>query len=168
MQMTPLPQDPENPAFADADATSTSGHVSVTDLNRRFKVVRDPPIDVTMLHRPDTDWVTVDRHGHEHRWFIRGQPATSYDPSAHYDTPSLVWVKDGEEGYPDDDEPHDVGHHECRQCGQRIEPGYTADSMRRFIPGLATYYLDGESVTQPEFEQAVREVMARHNTHDVK
>jgi len=94
-------------------------------------------IEVTSSHRPDPAWVFIDAHGHEHRWHVDGKPAMSYNPSAKYGTPSLVWVKDGESYWPDDDEPHEVGHLECRQCGEHIEPGYTADTIRQYVRGLS-------------------------------
>jgi hypothetical protein len=108
-------------------------------------------VDVTSLHRPDPTWRHVDAHGHEHRWYVDGTPAVSYDPSARYETPSLVWVKDGEEFWDGDDEPHDVGHLECRQCGDHVEPRYTADDTRQHIPGLRRYRINGEPVTPEEF-----------------
>lgn len=119
--------------------------------NDIFEMRRDM-IDVTSMHRPDTSWRFVDAIGHEHRWHVDGKPAVSYNPSARYDTPTLVWVKDGEEYWEDDDEPHAVGHLECRQCGERIEPRYTADSTTQHIAGLAHYRINGESVSREEFE----------------
>ncbi len=93
-------------------------------------------IDVTSLRRPDTAWQFVDAHGHMHRWFNGSEPATTYNPESKYTTPSLKWVKDGESYWPDDDEPHDVGHLECSECGEHIKPGYRADDCQQFIRGL--------------------------------
>jgi len=46
-----------------------------------------------------------------------------------------------------------VGHLECRQCGEHIAPGYTADSNRVYIPGLKWCRINGQSVTPEEFER---------------
>jgi hypothetical protein len=110
-------------------------------------------LDVTSLHRPDTSWRQLDAHGHEHRWYVEGKPAVSYRPSDKHETPTLVWVKDGEAYWPDDDEPHDVGHLECRQCGEHIEPRYCADTTTQHIAGPRWYRINGESVSFDEFER---------------
>lgn len=114
-------------------------------------------IDVTSLHRPAVGWVFVDAAGHSHEWWAVGAaaPATSYDPRQAYDVPTLVLVKDGEEFWEDDDEPHDVGHLECRQCGERVEPAYTADTYQQFVPGLKHYYIDDRPVSEAEFKAAL-------------
>lgn len=118
------------------------------------------PIDVTSAHRPDTAWRVTDAHGHEHRWHVDGKPAVSYAPSARYETPTLVWVKDGEEYWEDDDEPHAVGHLECRLCGEHIEPRYRADDCTQYIPGLRWYRIDGRLVSPDEYARRLAE--ARH------
>jgi len=100
-------------------------------------------VDVTSLHRPDTGWRVIDAQGHEHRWYVDGQPATSYSPSATHELPTLIWVKDGEEYWDGADEPHDVGHLECTQCGEHIEPRYTPDNCTQHIPGLRRYSIHG-------------------------
>ncbi len=116
-------------------------------------------IEATSLHRPDTAWVVVDTHGHAHRWCVMDEsvgtpikPAYHYRPDVKLGVPTLVWVKDGEEYWEDDDEPHDVGHLECRQCGEHIKPGYTADTNRQYVPGLRWFCINGESVSKDEFE----------------
>ena len=108
-------------------------------------------VDVTSLHRPDTSWQVIDAQGHEHCWYVNGLPAGSYNPATTHETPTLVWIKDGEEYWEDDDEPHAVGHLECRQCGERLRPGYTADAYQVYVPGLRWYRIDGERVTEAEF-----------------
>ena len=65
--------------------------------------------------------------------------------------PSLIWVKDGEEYYEDDDEPHPIGHLECRQCGEHIQPRSTADEFQQFAPGLRWFTIDGRRVSKDEF-----------------
>jgi len=123
--------------------TSTSGDV--------FEIYRDV-LDVTSMNRPHVNCILTDTAGHTHRWHVGGKVATDYDPSVHYEMPSLVWVKDGEEFWEDDDEPHEVGHHECRICGERVAPPYTADIEQRYIPGLIHYRVNGVSVSKAEFD----------------
>lgn len=103
-------------------------------LRQRDIRIEHPLIDASSLHRPDTSWHVVDASGHEHRWYVDGTPTSSYNPTAKYETPTLVWIKDGEEYWDDDEQPHDVGHLECRQCGEHIEPRYTSDSFQQMIP----------------------------------
>jgi hypothetical protein len=118
-------------------------------------------LEATCLHRPDTSWNIVDRNRHKHSWHADGKPATSYNPGTKYDTPSLVWVKDGEEWWEDDDEPHDVGHLECRICGQYIEPGYTSDSTRQYVPGPYEYTINGQPVSKEEFDRRLTEAQKK-------
>ena len=94
-------------------------------------------IEVTSISRPDTNWSFTDKAGHLHRWHKRGDlvPATSYYGGYAYEVPTLKWVIDGVE-YDSDGEPFNVGHSECIQCGEHIQPGKCADSTRQFIPGL--------------------------------
>lgn len=122
--------------------------------------VQCEPVEVTSLHRPDTSWVHADKAGHEHRWYVENDgpdgrhiSASLYSPQHRYITPTLIWVKDGEEYWEDDDEPHDVGHLECKQCGEHIQPHYTADSNRQFMPGLRQCFINGEPVSLEEFQR---------------
>jgi len=119
------------------------------------------PIDVTSMHRPDTSWRFVDAHGHEHRWFVGGKPADQYSPTLTYETPTLVWIKDGDEYWDDDDEPHPVGHLECIECGEHIAPRYTADSYTQYIPGPKSCRINGERVGEEEFMRRVEEARKR-------
>lgn len=115
-------------------------------------------MDVTSLCRPDTSWVATDAQGHEHRWCLpNGSSAEHYNPSASYQVPSLLWVKDGEEYYEGDNEPHDVGHLECRACGEHVAPRYTADVAQQYTPGLRWFKIDGVGVSEGEYRAAVEE-----------
>ena len=117
-----------------------------------FEIYRDM-MDVTSMSRPNVGCILVDKAGHAHRWLEDGKLATHYNPSAHYEIPSLVWVKDGEKYWEDDDQPHDVGHHECRICGEHIVPPYCADTYQQYAPGLVHYKINGLSVSKEEFER---------------
>jgi hypothetical protein len=118
-------------------------------------------VDVTSNHRPNVGRIITDQAGHAHPWCgSDGQPAASYSPSAQYNIPSLMWVKDGEECWPDDDEPHEVGHHECRMCGERVEPPFTADTWQMHIAGMRHCYVNGTEVTREEYERRVEKAKA--------
>lgn len=83
--------------------------------------------------------------------------AASYDPTARHETPTLIDVHDGW-GYYDDGERYAIHHYECRQCGERVEPGYTSDTNRVYIPGLRWYRINGGYVSKEEFERRRSEV----------
>lgn len=115
-----------------------------------FELRRDL-IEVTSISRPDTSWLYHDAHGHEHRWYLNGKPAESYSPQQQYETPTLIWIKDGEEWWEDSDEPHPVGHTECRVCGEHIEPQRKPDDTQMYVPGMTYYRINGRSVDHDEF-----------------
>lgn len=123
---------------------------------RVFEAYRDL-LEVTSLHRPDTSWAFNDAAGHLHRWCVNGVPADSYDPSAHYGVPSIVWILDGVD-YDEDGEPHEIGHEECRECGESIFPRFKADDTQHYVAGLLHCRIDGMSVTPEEFEHQLRSV----------
>lgn len=124
-----------------------------------FEMERDL-IDVTSMHRPDVGWRFTDARGHLHQWFADGKPAVSYNPAETHDVPSLVWIKDGV-GYYEDGEPYDIGHNECRKCGEHIAPAYTSDTCTQYVAGLARYYINGEPVQPDEFKRRA-EAAIRH------
>lgn len=111
-------------------------------------------IDVTSLHRPDTGWRLIDAQGHEHRWYVDGKPATSYSPSEKHEAPTLSWIFEGW-GYWEDGERYAIGHHECSQCGEHVEPRYCPDSTTQHIAGLRNYRVNGEHVSEDEFKRRV-------------
>lgn len=112
-------------------------------------------IDVTSNYRPDTAWIFVDGYGHAHQWWTNGAVAVRYSPAHTYTLPSLIWVKDYDT-YDEDGEPIPVGHHECRQCGEIVKPGYCADSEQQYIPGLTIYRINGRIVEKSEFESRLK------------
>jgi|ERR1051325_717103 hypothetical protein len=116
-------------------------------------------VDMTSANRPDPSWVFVDAQGHEHRWFTNGQPATSYDPQLSYEVPTLVWVVDGVEYW--DGELHEVGHTECRLCGEHIAPRSTPDTCQQLVPGLRHFRINGQPVSKEEFERRAKEAGLR-------
>lgn len=109
-------------------------------------------IDVTSLRRPDTNWCYVDVQGHEHRWYVKGQLASEYDPAAKYETPTLRWRRTGW-GYDEDGERYPIGHFECRQCRAPVDPAHTTDLVRRHIAGPVDYRINDESVEKAEFDR---------------
>ena len=62
-----------------------------------------------------------------------------------------MWVKDGEEYWDGDDEPHPVGHLECAECGAHVTPKSTTDTHQQFVPGLRWFKIDGVRVTEAEY-----------------
>ena len=112
-------------------------------------------LDVTSNHRPDETWVFVDAAGHPHFWTFKGERGR-YRPDG-AELPSLVWVKDGEAYWPDSDEPHDIGHYECRVCGEKVVPRYTADETTIYIKGLTSYRIDDELISRDEFIRRAKE-----------
>jgi hypothetical protein len=110
-------------------------------------------VDVTSCYRPDPSWRYTDQSGHEHRWYVNGQPAESYSPTAQYSLPTLAWVVDYV-AYYEDGEPYDVGHYECAVCStERVQPRYTADTFTQYVPGLRWFRVNGESVSAEEFKR---------------
>lgn len=118
---------------------------------RTFRVECDP-IEVTSWHRPDTNWLYVDKAGHRHVWHMDGKEANKYDPAKRYEVPSLKWVFE-RWGYYEDGSRYEIGHHECVQCGEHIEPAYTADTTKQYVPGMRRYYIDDKPVDPKTFQQ---------------
>lgn len=124
---------------------------------RTFRVERET-IDATCQNRADETWTRVDAAGHEHFWTfdcVRG----AYRPDAKAEVPTLRWVVDGTE-YWEDGEPYQVGHYECKVCGEHVTPGTCADTNRQWIAGLAHCYINDEPVSRETFEAAFRDANA--------
>lgn len=117
-------------------------------------------IDVTSMSRPDTDWRYICGEGGMHSWFVDQAPARRYEGELRYTVPTLRWVKDGV-GYFEDGEPYDIGHHECAQCGEHIEPRFTADTNTVYMRGIEHYTIDDVSVSKEEFTRRVKEATGR-------
>lgn len=103
--------------------------------------VETDQVDVTPSREPDPEWSVLDSAGHEHRWAFDGERA---------DLPTLLLVVDAEatEEYPA------LTHHECRQCGAIVHPGFRSPQFRRYAAGLTRYYVNGRQVSQQEAEAA--------------
>jgi hypothetical protein len=113
-------------------------------------------IDVTSMSRPDPTWTKIDGAGHLHQWFRDGEPAHGeYFASAKYTVPTLIEVDDESEW--EDGEEIERSHLQCTECGETIEPGMCADTFRQFVPGLKWFRINGEPVTEEEYNKAVVE-----------
>jgi len=97
-------------------------------------------IDVTPLLEPDPEWFFQDRAGHQHRWIDGGLP-------------SLRWIIEVEAG----EEMPEVGHYECRECGEKIEPLMRVPIFRSFAPGLVHCSIDGRPVAEDEMRDIMEE-----------
>jgi len=110
------------------------------------------PIGVTSNHRPDIGWRFTDRAGHEHRWWDKKGPAESYRPTERYSVPSIDWIQTATatDDYPEQ------GYYVCRECPDRVRPGYCPDSISQFIPGPARYYVNDREATKEEVLEVIR------------
>ncbi len=116
----------------------------------------------TSMRRPDTDWKFVDVAEHEHRWYVEKVgpdgmhiSAARYSPSESYILPTLTFVVDGTSCYPDGTE-YSYGHHECAQCGEKVEPRYKADDCQQYVPGLMRLYVNDRLVDKDEFVRRMK------------
>jgi len=101
-------------------------------------------IEVTSaLPQPNQNWHYIDRQGHEHYW------RDGY--------PTLVGVVDETYWCADCGEDHTDSHWGCATCGEEITPGTYVDTSRRFVPGLTSFTLNGEPITQERFEELRRD-----------
>lgn len=111
-------------------------------------------IEVTSLSdRPDPAWRFVDAAGHEHTYVDQTYP-------------TLVWVVDQEDyvviedGYPE--EYPGEGHYECGECGEVVTPAQIGPSpYREFVPGVVSYFLDDEPITEDEYRAIVEQLASR-------
>lgn len=126
-----------------------------------FKITRELR-DVTSIHRPDTNWKPIDAAGHRHFWTVvaTGKEAQRYSPESSYDVTSVKWVVDGTR-VDEDGEEYEVGHHECKECGEVIKPGFTADTDKQFIGGLLCCFINDEPVSKDEYQRRFFEVHGR-------
>lgn len=109
-------------------------------------------LDMSSSRRPDLAWRFVDGHGHAHRWHEGDLPASTYRPDRTYHVPSVRWVHEGWDYY-EDGERTERGHYECRDCGEVVTRGFTADATRQLVPGLQWYRINGEAATKEDVER---------------
>lgn len=109
-------------------------------------------INVSSNHRPDENWKFTDSQGHIHHWVDENGITGKYRPERHYSVPTAKWIVDGIEYFPDGS-PYEVGHYECLECGETIEPRYKTDTVDQYITGMTHYYIDGREVSEEEFLQ---------------
>lgn len=111
--------------------TFTTSRFSIRTVTEMIDVTSNAP-------RRDPNWTYIDDNGHMH--------ALAADT-----WPTLRWIID--ETYwchTCCDEHHD-GHWECIECGEWIKPGMLGPSGQiARIPGLKTYYLDDQEITEYE------------------
>lgn len=96
-------------------------------------------IDVTSnAPRRDPDWTYIDHNKHLHT-LAKGL------------WPTLTWIIDETYWCTTCGDEHANGHWECRECGERIEPGMIGPSGHvEKIRGLTSYYLDDQEITEDE------------------
>jgi hypothetical protein len=58
--------------------------------------------------------------------------------------------------YFEDGERIELTHLECKLCGERVKPGYTADDTPQYIQGIRRCTINGVSVSKEEFERRLK------------
>lgn len=102
-------------------------------------------VRVDTIHRlrvPDEKWTFVDKKGHGHFW--KGKKV----PTCKYVQVGTQWVGDE---YEADEIP--IMEWQCKECGQKIEPGYRDEVQPTHIPGptWVTVVIDeNEYIVTPE------------------
>ena len=116
--------------------------------NIEFRIEQDT-IDATPSQEPDPNWQHRDKAGHLHLWrFINGKPDF------------VSSLKNIQDAAATEDHPA-VSHHECRQCGEHVEPGYRSVNTRKEITGLRTYFINDEEVSEKKYKKLFYEVQKR-------
>lgn len=99
--------------------------------------------------RVDPDWRFTDHAGHEH-----------YYDAQRKDYPTLYWFEETWEE--DGEEMSDGGYFVCDICGETITPGtLPPPAYREFIPGLTTFYLNDERITEDAAQALLQEWSTR-------
>lgn len=105
----------------------------------------------TQLPQPDPRWTYTDHAGHDHAYGTKDDPY-----------PTLVERQSEPYWCEECHDEHTDTWLECPQCGEKITPGTYIDPSPKYIPGLTTYRIDGEEVTQEEGEALLAELKAEH------
>lgn len=99
-------------------------------------------IDVTSMSEPDEKWRFVDPAGHVHVWVkVR-------------DRNIVPTTKGVVAGYDEDGEPYYESR--CCDCLALIQPGMVSVMNRQFMPGMAHYRINGETVSEVEAKYAAK------------
>jgi hypothetical protein len=106
-------------------------------------------IDVTPIQEPDPNWKFRDKQNHAHVWRM-GNDIPPYVPTIRY-----VEDSPGTEDHPA------IGHHECRICGEHVEVGFMATTVRKHVAGLRSYFINEEEVSKEKYDKIYAEVVKR-------
>lgn len=151
-------------ATADGGGEPTDGNLRRERVGLRMKFrAQDEKVFVSVDYEPieirtlptvefDPDWRFTDTAGHAH-----SRESGKF--------PSLGWIVDRIYWCETCREDHNEGHYECKWCGEEIEPGTrTRPGLNETRPGLATYRINGEIVSEDEADRAIAELRARNGT----
>ena len=100
--------------------------------------------DVTCMEEPDPGWSYTDHAGHLFRW----EPYTDGFGNPWHRVPNtLKYVVDSPAvgDYPE------IGHRECRLCGETVEMGWRFNQYRQYAITGYCYYVNSELVSEDEF-----------------
>ena len=114
--------------------------------------IESNPIDVTPISEPDPNWVQVCGCGIEHRHHSDDPNFISSPGMCESGLPTLIWVVEsvGIEDYPE------IGHYECRGCGEYVRPGSKRPEFTYHIPGRRTIRINGEEVAEEELQRILK------------
>lgn len=119
-----------------------------------LEIIRES-VDVTSMFamKPDQEWEETDAAGHRH---YRSETETGGP------YPTLQWRPDMIH-CSDCHEEEDHGYLVCRECGERVQPGFVPDPGPHVIPGLVSYWIDGEPVSKQAAEDFLAAVKRERN-----
>jgi len=134
--------------------------------------------EITWEDAADEHWRFTDVNGHEHAFAKQSAEGEVWrkgkrrkDRLTHYPTLRLIidrrWTCYEEHGIGlSAPEPHTVEetHYECRECGERIEPGHGPGSTT--IPTREAAYLDGELISRERRDELLRAEWQRHGERE--
>lgn len=144
---TPIDNGPV--AFMVGRRQATQGRIGQAQMTRPVlsKEVERIEVQTTGGPAPDLKWQYTDEAGHIHRCNSDGEIGEKY--------PTLKWVVDEVYWCSDCRDEHEKGHHECKECGEKIEPNIINKRPQLLTkPGRIFYRIDGEDVTEEEYEAA--------------
>lgn len=95
--------------------------------------VKPDLFEVTTWQRPNETWQFKDAAGHIHQWEWTSRKRV-YNPMERATLPTCTKIDDPPE-FIDGDEVA-CYHYACNLCGERLLPGYCADTQRMFVRGV--------------------------------